>query len=155
MSQLRKAFDKDAYRPYMEPHGPHTSSTVARTQAIASMVDDVVGTISGAMPSERARDLVEQNVFQVRRLLKREVETMFASIEQESATVHTCRPPHQDERVHAEPKRPPSAFFLFSSKAWSELPQGKNIAYLLTNSQPSGTKWELNAAKCMKMRLLN
>jgi len=73
VSQLRKSFDKDAYRLYMEPHGPHTSSTVARTQAIASMVDEVVGTISGAMPSERARDLVEQNVFQVRRLLKREV----------------------------------------------------------------------------------
>ena len=94
------------------------------------MVDEVVGTISGAMLSERARDLVGQNVFQVRRLLKREDETMFASIEQESATVHTCRPPHQDERVHAEPKRPPSAFFLFSSKARSELPQGQKHCVL-------------------------
>ena len=55
---------------------------------------------------------------------------MFASIEQESATMHTCRPPHQDERVHAEPKRPPSAFFLFSSKARSELPQGQKHCVL-------------------------
>ena len=112
IAALRCQFDSNRYRIYMEQQKSLNDVVAARTQAISSVVDEFVLVISDAMNSERAQNLIKQHEFRIRRLLKQEVHEVFTSIEKASENSRTTA---RVECVYAEPKIPPSAYFLFIS----------------------------------------
>ena len=65
------------------------------------------------MRTERARRLIQDYDFQLRRMLKQEVNDLFASIEKMSGSPDSAK---CFESINAEPKIPPSAYFLFASR---------------------------------------
>ena len=65
------------------------------------------------MRSERARKMMQDYEYRVRRLLKQEVHGILEAIEKEAGSHDSAQ---CFERVYAKPKIPPSAFFLFTSQ---------------------------------------
>ena len=114
IAALRCQFDSNRYSIYMEQQKSLNDIVAARTQAISSVVDDFVLVLTDGMNSERAQNQIKQHEFRIRRLLKQEVHEVFTSIEKASENSRTTP---RVECVYAEPKIPPSAYFLFISRA--------------------------------------
>ena len=112
LSALRSTFDQDAYDMCLEQRGDVDDSVAVRTKAISSVVDDIVECLTAAMKSDRARQSIHDYDFQIRRLLKREVNIIFSSIEELPQGPSSEK---RYERVYDRPKIPPSAYFIFMS----------------------------------------
>jgi len=145
LSALRSQFDKATYNMFMEQQKYLNDMTVARTQAISSVVDDIVASLTGAMKSERAVNLIAEYELRIRRLLEQEVEEMFASIEEVSGSSHLAE---CFDSVDAEPESPPSAFFLFLSRTRTHWEAESGFTYLPDHW--AQTKWKRMSAKHRK-----
>lgn len=141
LSALRNQFDKDVYDMCMKQHEALDDAVAARTQAISSIVDDLVVALSAAMRSERARNLIKEYEFRIRRLLKQEVNEMFALIEEVPGSWHTAE---RLDRVYAEPKIPPNAYFLYLSRMRAQCEAESGSAHLPAGWMQAGWK-QMNA----------